>query len=148
MVGARPGDEFRTRRANSLPGFCHPRQPLPSTASREGSAMGHYNPKPPTADEEPTICDQQQGVPFTITQAVNGDGATPESDRARSAEVSTTFLEKLRPGGPWVLTAIVPDEKPTTITVHTADEVEAFVREHDGKANLYYSVNPTRNTAS
>ena len=54
------------------------------------------------------------------------------------------FLEKLRPGGPWVLTAIVPDGATTTITARTADQVETFVRKHDGKANLYYSVNPTR----
>jgi hypothetical protein len=43
-----------------------------------------------------------------------------------------------------VLTAIVPDGATTTITAHAMDQVEAFVREHDGKANLYYSVNPTR----
>jgi hypothetical protein len=54
------------------------------------------------------------------------------------------FLEKLRPGGPWVLTAIVPDGATTTITANTFDQVEAFVREHNGKRNLYYSVNPTR----
>jgi hypothetical protein len=58
--------------------------------------------------------------------------------------VASEFLQKLRPGGPWVLIAIVPDGKPTPITAHTTDEVEAFVRAHDGKANLYYSVNPTR----
>jgi hypothetical protein len=68
-------------------------------------------------------------------------GPAREGD-ARSLPV--TFLQKLRPGGPWVLTAIVPDGKPTTITAHTTDAVEAFVRTHDGKANLYYSVNPTR----
>jgi hypothetical protein len=54
------------------------------------------------------------------------------------------FLEHLRPGGPWVLTAIVLDGLTTTITAQTAAEIEAFVREHNGKQNLYYSVNPTR----
>ena len=55
------------------------------------------------------------------------------------------FLQKLRPGGPSVLTAIIPDAKSTlTITAHTTAEVNAFVSEHGGKANLYYSVNPTR----
>ena len=43
-----------------------------------------------------------------------------------------------------MLTAIVPDGAPTTITARTADQVEAFIRKHDGKAGLYYSVNPTR----
>ena len=58
--------------------------------------------------------------------------------------VSVKFLQKLRPGGPWVLTAIVPDGTTKTITAHSAEEVEAFSREHDGKRNLYFSVNPTR----
>ena len=47
-----------------------------------------------------------------------------------------------------MLTAIVPDGATTTITARTADEVEAFIREHDGKRNLYYSVNPTRTAMS
>jgi hypothetical protein len=54
------------------------------------------------------------------------------------------FLEKLRPGGPWVPTAIVPDGPATTITVNTAEEADAFVEAHNGKRNLYYSPNPTR----
>jgi Mesyanzhinovviridae DNA primase len=58
------------------------------------------------------------------------------------------FLEKLRPGGPWVLTAIVPDGTTETITARTPDRVEAFIREHDGTRNLYYSVNPTRRAMS
>jgi hypothetical protein len=58
--------------------------------------------------------------------------------------VASEFLERLRPDGPWLLTAIVPDGKPTTFTAYTTDQIEAFVRQHDGRANLYYSVNPTR----
>jgi hypothetical protein len=58
------------------------------------------------------------------------------------------FLEKLRPGGPWVLTAIVPDGPTETITARTAAEVDAFVCKHDGKQNLYYHVNPTRTAMS
>jgi putative DNA primase/helicase len=55
------------------------------------------------------------------------------------------FLEQLRPGGPWVLTAAAPIGKAiTTVTVRTAAEASAFVREYDGQRNLYYSVNPTR----
>ena len=55
------------------------------------------------------------------------------------------FLQLLRPAGPWVLTAIDPDNgKITTTTVDTADQVMAFVRQHNGTRNLYYSVNPTR----
>jgi hypothetical protein len=54
------------------------------------------------------------------------------------------FLEQLRPGGPWLLTAIVPDGATTTITAHTAEEVVNFIRKHNGTKNLYYSVNPLR----
>jgi hypothetical protein len=53
------------------------------------------------------------------------------------------FLERLRPGGPWLLTAIIPDGVTKTITAHRADEVDAFVRAYDGERNLYYSLNPT-----
>jgi hypothetical protein len=58
--------------------------------------------------------------------------------------VPLDFLEKLRPGGPWVLTAIAPDGPITTVTARTADEVERFVNAHNDGRNLYYSVNPTR----
>src|SRR6516225_8751073 len=73
--------------------------------------------------------------------------ATP-SPEPNDGRVASEFLEKLRPGGPWVLTAIVPDGRTTTITARTTDQIEAFVREHDGKANIYYSVNPTRTAMS
>jgi hypothetical protein len=58
------------------------------------------------------------------------------------------FLQQLRPGGPSVLTAIVPDGGTTTVTVQTADAALAFVHKYDGKRNLYYSVNPTRQAMS
>ena len=54
------------------------------------------------------------------------------------------FLQKLRPGGPWVLSGIEPDGLIETITARTTDEVGAFISRYDGKRNLYYSVNPTR----
>jgi len=59
---------------------------------------------------------------------------------------TVSFLEQLRPNGPWVLTAILPDGGAATITVttHTAAEVDAFLCEHNGKRNLYYSTNPTK----
>ena len=65
-----------------------------------------------------------------------------------STDVAVDFLRKLRPGGPWVLTAIVPDGPTITITARTADEIDAFIRKYDGKRNLYYSVNPTRAAVS
>ena len=61
-----------------------------------------------------------------------------------SPSVATEFLNKLRPAGPWVLTAIMPDGPIETTTVRTPGEVDAFINANDGKRNLYYSVNPTR----
>ncbi len=54
------------------------------------------------------------------------------------------FLALLRPGGPWVLTAIVPDGTTKTTTAQTGDDVRTFVSTHNGICNLYYSVNPSR----
>ena len=60
------------------------------------------------------------------------------------SDEAISFLEQLRPGGPWVLTAITPDGPTITITAHTAAEIDSFVCEHNGKRNQYYRVNPTR----
>jgi len=71
-----------------------------------------------------------------------------ERGEARSAQENQdetlSFLERLRPGGPWVLTAIVPDGPTVTTTARTEQEAAAFVRQHNGWRNLYYSVNPVR----
>jgi hypothetical protein len=56
------------------------------------------------------------------------------------------FLEQLRPGGPWVLTAIIPDGHTETITCTTHEDIIVFCTENDGKKNLYFSVNPVRGT--
>jgi hypothetical protein len=64
--------------------------------------------------------------------------------RAALSDDSIEFLEKLRPGGPWILTAIEPDGKPKTITANKPSEARDFIRVHNGRRNLYFSVNPTR----
>jgi AAA domain len=56
-----------------------------------------------------------------------------------------SFLAQLRSNGPWVLTAIIPDGRTTTISARTTAEINAFVHENNGKLNLYYAVNPLRN---
>src|SRR6476469_4899520 len=54
------------------------------------------------------------------------------------------FLQQLRPS-PWILVAINPtDNHITTITANSTKEADAFVTAHNGKSNLYYSVNPTK----
>jgi predicted P-loop ATPase len=75
--------------------------------------------------------------------ARNGQhGSKPSNGDVKS---TVKFLEKLRPDGPWILTAIHPDKEwIDTITAKNVDEVRAFVQKFDGKRNLYYSVNPTR----
>ena len=58
--------------------------------------------------------------------------------------VPADFLQLLRPGGPWVLSAIVPDGAMVTITADTANKIDAFVSKHNGKRNLYHCLNPTQ----
>jgi hypothetical protein len=60
------------------------------------------------------------------------------------------FLRRLRPRGPWALTAIIPDGQTTTQTFDPDSEsgLRAFVRQHNGTRNLYYSVNRTRKAMS
>jgi Virulence-associated protein E-like domain len=67
------------------------------------------------------------------------------TDTTTETITAIEFLEKLRRGGPWVLTAINPnDARIQTITATDANAVAAFVHAHNGRSNLYYSVNPTR----
>lgn len=65
----------------------------------------------------------------------------PETDPCDEA---VDFLGRLRPGGPWVLSAILPDGPIETITALTPGDVRAFVARYDGKRNIYFGVNPTR----
>ena len=75
----------------------------------------------------------------------NGGGPAQRGDAGEAQHEAVGFLKQLRPRGPWALTAIDPvSGMIETITVSTADEVDAFVRKYDGKRNLYYNVNPTR----
>ena len=76
--------------------------------------------------------------------SANSSGSKADTAAERLFSESISFLEQLRPNGPWVLTAIIPDGPADTITARTADEVDAFVHAHNGKRNLYYSVNPTK----
>lgn len=60
-----------------------------------------------------------------------------------------TFLEWLRPGGPWVLTAISPEKSGAiTKTCLAQADVVNFLATHAGASNIYYSVNPTTGPVS
>ena len=94
----------------------------------------------------------RRGGPLRALQANLAKSTEPELRErlsAGGAEADTysepiDFLEWLRPGGPWVLTAIIPNGATTTITARDANEVREFIRANDGEQNLYFSVNPTR----
>jgi hypothetical protein len=58
--------------------------------------------------------------------------------------VAAEFLAWLRPNGPWQLHAIKPDGPITTIMATTAEDVDRFIKTHDGQRNIYYTVNPIR----
>lgn len=56
-------------------------------------------------------------------------------------ELALEFLQRVRPGGPWELTAVLVDKKGApTATVRTLDEAEAWLRTRNGRDNLYWSV--------
>ena len=46
---------------------------------------------------------------------------------APDPEAAIAFLELLRPGGPWVLTAITPDGPTTTETFFKADAAATWI---------------------
>lgn len=70
------------------------------------------------------------------------DDVQPQTDAALD------FLEHWTPGGPWVLTSIVPDGgKAITRTFagkNRASAARSFIDENQGRHNLYFMVNPAR----
>jgi len=73
--------------------------------------------------------------------------AEPSSDESpqntNPHDAAVDFLRRMQPGGPWVLTAIVPDGGTTTATFgpETEPALRYFIRHHDGRRNLYFTVN-------
>lgn len=55
---------------------------------------------------------------------------------------AVSFLETLRPGGPWALSAIHPEGGITSMTVASADKARAWIERHADHSNLYYGINP------
>jgi hypothetical protein len=87
----------------------------------------------------------QKWLKIAIKRPTNQTDLDDKKDDVTSHVETIDFLEQLRPGGPWVLTAIDPDDgKIETITTHDANQVHEFVVKYNNKRNLYYSVNPTR----
>jgi P4 family phage/plasmid primase-like protien len=73
--------------------------------------------------------------------------ATPPDPNAPQGNVpaALAFLERWRPGGPWVLTAISVDRKSIetqTFDRASADELAHWLEHYVGGRNLYFHVNP------
>ena len=86
-----------------------------------------------------------------VNRPPNNSANGPEKQGSGAAELfseTVGFLEWLRPGGPWLLTAILPDGPTTTITAQTASAIDSFLCEHNRKRNIYYSVNPAKGPMS
>ena len=78
-----------------------------------------------------------------------GEPTRGRSNKRKSPEeaccdIALDFLHNLRPQGPWVLTAIIPDGAPHTMTATTKRQVEELIWAFNGVGNIYYSANPTR----
>jgi hypothetical protein len=72
--------------------------------------------------------------------------AEHEAGTTMGADIAVDFLNRLRPGGPWQLSAINPNVNNDikTITATTADQARRFIDRYDCNHNLYYAPNPVR----
>jgi hypothetical protein len=70
----------------------------------------------------------------------------PGPPGAPPGTVAVQFLRRLRPQGPWVLTAIHPERKGAPTSSFTdPEQARRFITAHNGAGeNVYYSVNPTK----
>jgi predicted P-loop ATPase len=73
-------------------------------------------------------------------------GAEHEAGASMAADIVVDFLNRLRPGGPWQLSAINPNVNNDikTVTATTADQARGFINRYNGDHNLYYAPNPVR----
>lgn len=83
---------------------------------------------------------------------------TAEADSESCIETTTSvsvdlspadFLKKMHPEGPWCITAINPEKsgrRTDTRTFYPGEEngLKTFIAKHNGKWNLYFSVNPVK----
>jgi hypothetical protein len=112
----------------------------------EGKPKRHFAPLGLTQNEKPAPSARRRGPEDSYArEGAKASAAAPsEQSRAPTCAAAVAFLQQLRPGGPWVLTAIAPDGPTTTITAHSKDGVLKFVHKHNAIRNIYYSVNPTK----
>jgi hypothetical protein len=79
----------------------------------------------------------------TPQNGVNVDGALAGEEPRTDADEAMRFLKALRPDGPWVLTAIVPDGLTDTRTFVNEPDARAYIEAQNraGKG-IYYTPNP------
>jgi P4 family phage/plasmid primase-like protien len=87
-----------------------------------------------------------------MTNAPTNEGARSSAvDQTNASNMALTpsevnsvdFLEWMRPAGPWVLSALVPDGRMTTLTFDRqhVDQMRRWIASRDGAENLYFQVN-------
>lgn len=86
----------------------------------------------PAVEQEPPVFTDET----TNAQSLKAN-VKPQRDTAKAIE----FLMNFCPGGPWVLTSIVPDGKPSTQTFTDPELMREWVDAVNGGENLYFHVN-------
>jgi hypothetical protein len=81
---------------------------------------------------------------------IDGNGLREYGTERRIIGDAVDFLKCILPNGPWTLTAIIPDGQTETQTFDPATEGEAraFISQHNGARNLYYSANEPKRALS
>lgn len=62
-------------------------------------------------------------------------------------DLAIDFLQKLRPAGPWILTAILPNRgeiKTTTFEATEVKQMEKWIAGYQGVRNIYYTLNTVK----
>jgi hypothetical protein len=94
--------------------------------------------------------DMGSSGPTSNGQAQQASGesmaAEHEAGATIAANIVVNFLNRLRPGGPWQLSAINPNVNNDIemVTATATDEVRSFINRYNGVHNLYHAPNPVR----
>ena len=68
-----------------------------------------------------------------------------EAGSTKAADSALPFLKRLRPSGPWQLSAINPEVNHIkTLTATTSEQASQFISRYNGNHNIYYAPNPVR----